>query len=302
MLQVKNFGKFQHYRDRAPLWIKLYGSLLEDYEFSMLPDATKGHLVMLWLLASKTDNQIPNNPEWIQKRINATEPVDLPLLIRSGFLVDTASNGFHGLEQVASNLIQTPEQVAPNTRSIEKRREEKEKKREEQQQAAASDFAAAASIENEPHFSRFSFAEVRAFVERTKPHAENPGGLARTIWRSGEEDEQVAAWLMGKQERAEQIERLRQGALACPSDAFGPGFRLARTGQWGDVLNEIERQIGEAPTITWFEPLRFDAEAQTLIAPDPIFTEWIGSNYKEALRAALELAGLGELQIKTEEL
>lgn len=40
-LRVKNFDRFQHYKDRTPPWIKLYNDLLDDYDFSCLPDAEK---------------------------------------------------------------------------------------------------------------------------------------------------------------------------------------------------------------------------------------------------------------------
>ncbi len=84
---VKNFEKFQHYKDRSPPWIKLYNELLDDYEFGRLQDASKMHLVAIWLLASRYDNQIPYDAEWVSRRINATEPVDLIALARSGFII-----------------------------------------------------------------------------------------------------------------------------------------------------------------------------------------------------------------------
>lgn len=84
---VKNFEKFQHYKDRAPPWIKLYNGLLEDYEFGGLPDASKMHLIAIWLLASRSENKIPYDPKWVSNRINATEPVDLTLLAKRGFIV-----------------------------------------------------------------------------------------------------------------------------------------------------------------------------------------------------------------------
>lgn len=84
---VKNFEKFQHYKDRAPPWIKLYNGLLEDYEFGGLPDASKMHLIAIWLLASRSENKIPFDPKWVSNRINATEPVDLVLLAKRGFIV-----------------------------------------------------------------------------------------------------------------------------------------------------------------------------------------------------------------------
>ena len=59
-LRVKNFDQFQHYKDRNPPWIKLYTTTADDYLFSSLPDATKAHLILIWLLASKTGNKLPN--------------------------------------------------------------------------------------------------------------------------------------------------------------------------------------------------------------------------------------------------
>ena len=83
---VKNFERFQHYKDRSPPWIKLYNELLDDYSFGLLPDASKLHLVAIWLLASRSNNRIPHDPGWIAKRISATEKVDLELLRTSGFI------------------------------------------------------------------------------------------------------------------------------------------------------------------------------------------------------------------------
>lgn len=86
-ISVKNFGDFQHYKDRAPPWIKLYNSLLDDYEFGQLPDASKAHLMAIWLLASRMENRVPNDAKWIAKKINATERVDIAALARAGFIV-----------------------------------------------------------------------------------------------------------------------------------------------------------------------------------------------------------------------
>ena len=84
---IKNFDRLQHYKDRSPPWIKLYNGLLDDYAFAHLPDASKAHLLAIGLLASRYSNKIPLDADWIAKRINATAPVDLPTLIKSGFVV-----------------------------------------------------------------------------------------------------------------------------------------------------------------------------------------------------------------------
>jgi hypothetical protein len=102
-VQVKNWEKFQHYKKRNPPWIRLYNEILDDYTFGRLPDASKWHAVGLWLLASRFDNKIPADPEWIRQRIGATDPVDLPILLSAGFLVpyDDASDTLASRKQDA---------------------------------------------------------------------------------------------------------------------------------------------------------------------------------------------------------
>lgn len=85
-ITIKNFEKFQHYKDRNPPWIKLYNDLLDDYNFARLQDASKLHLILLWLLASRSDNRIPADEKWISARINATSKVNLRELLSSGFI------------------------------------------------------------------------------------------------------------------------------------------------------------------------------------------------------------------------
>lgn len=115
---VKNFDRFQHYKDRAPPWIKIYNELLDDYEFGALPDASKMHLIAIWLLASRSENKIPFDPEWVARRINATEPVDLKALAAKGFIV--VDQELQGTEQCAS----TPLAKCLSREETEERREE----------------------------------------------------------------------------------------------------------------------------------------------------------------------------------
>jgi hypothetical protein len=123
---VKNFESFQHYKDRAPPWIKLYNELLDDYDFGQLPDASKMHLVAIWLLASRSENKIPYDDAWVAKRINATEPVNLALLAGKGFIL--LDQELPIVEHVAS---------APLADCLSREREEGEKRRGEREQIAA---------------------------------------------------------------------------------------------------------------------------------------------------------------------
>ena len=84
--RVTNFDNLQHYKDRSPPWIKLYNDLLDDYNFACLQDASKLHLLMIFLLASRSENKIPLDTKWISSRISATEDIDLGALFDSGFI------------------------------------------------------------------------------------------------------------------------------------------------------------------------------------------------------------------------
>lgn len=86
-LRIKNWERFQHYKDRLPPWIKLHRELLTDYEFCHLPDETKGHLVMVWLLGSQMDGRIPDDAKWVAARIGANRPVNMQALVASGWLI-----------------------------------------------------------------------------------------------------------------------------------------------------------------------------------------------------------------------
>lgn len=132
-IQVKNWDNFQHYKDRTPPWIKLYNHLLDDFDFSCLPDASKAHLLSIWLLASRTNNKIPNNARWIGNKINATEEVNLNILIESGFieLISSKNNKLQEPEQDASISLQEPEQDACLERERETEKERKDNSKEQ---------------------------------------------------------------------------------------------------------------------------------------------------------------------------
>lgn len=107
---IKNFSKFQHYKDRSPPWIKLYNELLDDFEFGCLPDASKAHLILIWLLASRSENRLPYDADWIARRINATDGVDLAGLERAGFIV--SDQPLPVTEHDASNVLALRKQDA----------------------------------------------------------------------------------------------------------------------------------------------------------------------------------------------
>ena len=123
--RVANWDTLQHYKDRSPPWIKLHNSLLDDYQFSCLQDASKAHLFAIMMLASRTDNKLPVNPEWIKHKISATCEVDINALLDSGYIELIESNQ---LDSSASNpLAGRYQDASPEKRRVEQSRGEGEK-------------------------------------------------------------------------------------------------------------------------------------------------------------------------------
>ena len=117
MFSVKNWDEFQHYKDRNPPWIKLHNHLLDDYEFEMLGDAAKGHLLCIWMLASRTKNEMPFDDRWITKKIGASNKVNLEALVTAGFLVveHVASTSLHNETQLATVSVPLEEKSRGET-------------------------------------------------------------------------------------------------------------------------------------------------------------------------------------------
>ena len=59
--RVKNWKKFQHFKDRRPPWIKLDRDLLDDPDWHDLSGDEAKALVMIWLVASENDGYLPDN-------------------------------------------------------------------------------------------------------------------------------------------------------------------------------------------------------------------------------------------------
>lgn len=83
---VRNWDKFQHYKNRNPPWIKLHTELLENYEFASLQDASKLLAICIWMLAARSDNRIPADVDWIKSKCNLKSKVDLEPLFSGGFI------------------------------------------------------------------------------------------------------------------------------------------------------------------------------------------------------------------------
>ena len=79
---IKNWSRFQHFKDRRPPWIKLYRELLDDRQWHDLPPECAKLLVECWLLASEqhVEGIITGDIEDIAFRLHRTAAEVWPLL------------------------------------------------------------------------------------------------------------------------------------------------------------------------------------------------------------------------------
>ena len=56
MIKVKNWCKYQSYKDRKPPWIRFHRSTIDDYQFQMMSANARALLPMLWLLACEDED------------------------------------------------------------------------------------------------------------------------------------------------------------------------------------------------------------------------------------------------------
>lgn len=61
VIRVKDWDRFQHFKDRRPPWIKLYRDILDDMEWHDLDAEAAKALVMMWLIASENEGHLPDD-------------------------------------------------------------------------------------------------------------------------------------------------------------------------------------------------------------------------------------------------
>ena len=119
-IRIRNWDKFQHYKKRNPAWVKTYSSVLDDYDFACLPDASKTLFLLFPLLAARANNKIPHDPEWIQGRLHLKTTPDLSHLFSINFIeLIPASNVLAGCKQVATPETETEQRRGETDRDIQ---------------------------------------------------------------------------------------------------------------------------------------------------------------------------------------
>lgn len=142
-----NWASFQHYKDRAPSWIKLHRSMiLDNPKWHRLPTMSKAIAPCIWLLASEvSDGAIISTMEDLAFRLRVSEKdakaALIPLIDAEFFvLVQDASGVLAECKQSASGVLaqnileenkeETREDDSKDKDLTEEKRERKPKTRE----------------------------------------------------------------------------------------------------------------------------------------------------------------------------
>lgn len=258
---VKNFEKFQHYKDRSPPWIKLYNELLDDYDFGLLPDASKWHLVAIWLLASRSNNEIPLDPAWVQKRICASSPVDLTILKNAGFI------------QYNQN----------RSKPLAKRKQVDDLEREGQVQGEKKDIV---QTPFDLFFKAYPRKEARGAAskafDKALEKADAPTLIAAASAYAGKragQDKQFtklpATWL-------NQECWLDEGIAPAPEPDAEATSKASTA--WDGRAAPLVAKIGPAQFGAWFGEAKFDAGPPTrIVFTTPFRRQWVNSHFRDEL-------------------
>lgn len=85
-IRIKGWGKYQHYKDRNPPWIKLHRELLTSLTWAMADDASRVLAVACMLLAAATDNKIPFDSGYVKRVAYLNHDPDFSQLLKLEFL------------------------------------------------------------------------------------------------------------------------------------------------------------------------------------------------------------------------
>lgn len=89
---IPNWGKFQHYRDRRPVWIKSYLDQHDRDEYLELPAGTRALLHDLRLMYARRRGQIRLDTRWLSGELHVRVTTQqLEALHHAGFISFSAS-------------------------------------------------------------------------------------------------------------------------------------------------------------------------------------------------------------------
>ena len=127
-LRICQWEKYQHYRDRNPPWIKLHQELVTSITWTLADNASRVLAIALMMLAAKTGNNIPADPEYVKRVTYLHEVPDFSQLLHLGFIEIVPSKLKKTRKVNASNMLADASKVLTNARPETETETEEENK------------------------------------------------------------------------------------------------------------------------------------------------------------------------------
>lgn len=147
MYRIKNWNKFQHYKDRKPPWIKLHLALLHEVDYLALTDKGKITLIHCWMAAGElwkpdkeTEPLLPSDGKLLKTLLKLEGNLRINEVKLSGYLIHVPNDYNNLIDKDASTMLSecyTETEVETETykeedlKTKEKEKEQKEKESEE---------------------------------------------------------------------------------------------------------------------------------------------------------------------------
>jgi len=111
---VKNWSKYQSYKDRRPPWIRFHRTILDDFTFQSMTAEARAFLPMLWLLACEHEDPVSGLIPY------SYEEIEFRLRMRKGSVTSLiqelqAADFIECIESVTNPLQNRIETVPPET-------------------------------------------------------------------------------------------------------------------------------------------------------------------------------------------
>ena len=114
--RIRNWSKFQHFKDRRPPWVKLYRDILDDIDWHELDPMAAKVLVMLWLIASEDDGNLPDKKQLAFRLRITMKQLDTVLEQLSKWVESVAVSNSSATDKNCSSMISSCYQTdAPET-------------------------------------------------------------------------------------------------------------------------------------------------------------------------------------------
>lgn len=142
VISVRNWERFQHYKDRDPPWIKLYRDLLTSESWVLGTDLSRVVQVASTLLAPRYENKIPYRFDLL-KQVMTLKCTEAAFKKAVDYLVEAKFLEIQEVTEVAKTVEQSASTVlATCTSETEQRREETDKRQNGHSSALPTDVTA----------------------------------------------------------------------------------------------------------------------------------------------------------------